>query len=241
MNNTIQATLSILGTILSIALFASPFRMMQSAYQSYLLALSQQSTSSSPTSAPKDDHGMKTIEIKSCFPYLSMFINCLFWVTYGVLSENFTLVFVNFIGFVFACYYNWLYFKITTNREAFLTKCSVTLFIYIIALGYVMFVVNDTTDVLRNLGFMAACCSILMFGSPLTSLKEVIEKRDASSIPLPVSIAAAGCSLTWTLYGLSMNDISIIVPNFIGSILGAIQLGLKFYYQKKRTVFSLLP
>ena len=104
-----------------------------------------------------------------------------------------------------------------------------------------MFLVSDHSDVLSHLGFLAACSSIIMFGSPLASLKEVIDKKDASSIPLPIALAAACCSLTWALYGLSMGDNSILIPNFIGSVLGALQLGLKIVYQKKRTVFSLLP
>jgi solute carrier family 50 protein (sugar transporter) len=252
-----QFILSILGSLLSFALFASPYRLMQSAYQSYV----QQNSATNgglmnKTNTVNIGNVMDEVEnislkdeIKphaeyqkiSSFTYLSMFINCLFWVTYGVLSDNFTLVFVNFVGFVFACYYNWLYFKFTSNRESFLTKCSITLLIYILALGYVMFLVNDHWDVLIHLGFMAACSSIIMIGSPLSSLKEVIEKKDASSIPLPICVASSCCALVWMLYGVSMGDRSIIVPNLIGSILGAMQLGLKAIYQKKRTVFSLLP
>jgi len=226
-NNT-QMILSILGTLLSFALYLSPFQSLRNAVSVY--ANNNNNNNSSNNSNIIINSNSMVQRPASPLPYLAMFINCLLWVTYGVLCDNFTLVLVNFVGFLFASYYNYLYFRITNHRDSFLTQCSIALLFYLLSMVYVMFALNDHEQEVRQLGYLAAMCSILMFGSPLASVREVVQKRDAQSIPLLMSLAGTGCSLVWALYGFSLGDSSIVVPNAIGAVLGVFQLSLKWLY-----------
>ncbi len=232
-----QTLFSLLGTCLSFALFVSPFQQLRSTHAYYCGGGSDHTSGG----------GMKSSSstppvIGSPVPYLAMFMNCILWMTYGVLGGNFTLVLVNFVGFLFSVYYSYLYYRIVSQpssvsggssgsgKDSFLTQCSIVLLIYVLCMAYIMFFLNHHETEVKHLGYMAALCSILMFGSPLVSLRDVIQKRDASSIPLLMSLAATGCSLSWTLYGISLGDSSIVTPNFIGTLLGLVQLGLKWIY-----------
>jgi len=177
------------------------------------------------------------------FPLLSMCISCLLWVTYGVIVEDTVLVVTNTIGFAASCYYNWLFYRLTDKKEEFISKCSITLVIYILSLGIILFIV-PAHNVVRFLGSVCAIGGVVMFGSPLINIKQVLEKQNADSIQLIVAIASTSCSFTWFTYGYLISSSAIYFPNFLGFCLGAFQLVLKYIFRRNvqtSKVFSLSP
>ncbi|EFC48234.1 predicted protein, partial [Naegleria gruberi] len=161
------------------------------------------------------------------FPYLAMCISALLWVTYGVIIEDMILVITNMVGFIAACYYNWLYYRITDKKEEFISKCSIGLVIYILSLSFVLFIA-PSHKVVSYLGAISAIGSVIMFGSPLVTIKQVLEKQNSESIQLLLAAASAGCSFTWLLYGYLISNSAIYIPNGIGLFLACIQLALKY-------------
>ncbi|KAG2393473.1 hypothetical protein C9374_007004 [Naegleria lovaniensis] len=208
-----------LGTALSIFLVLAPYKGLMNALRQKQGKASDTSDSTSPDSL-------------SPFPFLCLCISALLWVTYGIIVEDTVIVITNAFGFCAACYYNWLFYRITDRKEEFISKCSIALIIYIVALGFVLFVA-PTHKVVSYLGFIAAVGAVVMFGSPLVNLKQVLEKQNAESIPLLVAIANTSCSFVWMLYGYLLSNSAILVPNLLGFCLGAVQLSLKYMYRNR--------
>jgi solute carrier family 50 protein (sugar transporter) len=68
-------------------------------------------------------------------------------------------------------------------------------------------------------------------GSPLSSLKNVIETRSTESMPFSTSLMAFLNSMCWSLYGLLIaNEAVIYVPNLIGLAMTSVQMGLFMLY-----------
>ena len=80
---------------------------------------------------------------------------------------------------------------------------------------------------------LAANGTLLFFYmSPLSSLFEVLRKHDSSSIVLPLAAMNTINGGLWCMYGLTLRDAFIWVPNGVGAALGAIQLTLRFMFPR---------
>ena len=82
--------------------------------------------------------------------------------------------------------------------------------------------------------------NILMFASPLATLKEVIKTQNAKLMPLPLSLATFCCGLLWFLYGIGANVMACVIPNGVGVILGAFQLAIIYKYRNSTSPDSAL-
>ncbi|KAL9655647.1 hypothetical protein ABK040_002310 [Willaertia magna] len=239
----ITSSLGWLGTVLAMLLFSAPYKRLSNALKQKQVIHKQeeQLSNKSDNTFIRGRSSEIDIENLSVFPYLSMNVNCLIWVTYAIIVNDTTLTITNGYGFVISCYFCWMYYKLTDKKEDFISKCSVALLIYMLALGFVLFIA-PTHQVTNYLGTIAATGSVIMFGSPLINLKQVIEKKNAESIDLLVAIANTSCAFTWLLYGYLLSISAIYIPNFLGFCLGIVQLFLKFIFRKSQLrVFSLSP
>jgi solute carrier family 50 protein (sugar transporter) len=227
--STTTTFVSLVGSVLNIFLFLSPWKQLS---QFKINAIS-------PTSQAA---AQDTLNDLSSFPYICMTINCLFWITYSIMNHNSAILFVNGLGFILSVYYQGLFFNITERKEQFITHCSISLLIYIVALSYVLFAVQPK-NMIQQLGFMAAFASIVMIAAPLSQIRMVIKKKNADAIPYLFTLAATSGSITWWIYGVMVQDKNIYYPNALGAILGGLQLLLKLAFRsgKKPQVFSLLP
>jgi solute carrier family 50 protein (sugar transporter) len=84
------------------------------------------------------------------------------------------------------------------------------------------------TSVVGKLGVLLC---MLMFASPLSTLKKVIETKSARSIPLPFTLACMLNCILWSVAGIwEMRDFNIYAPNFLGLSSAIAQLTLKLIY-----------
>jgi len=84
---------------------------------------------------------------------------------------------------------------------------------------------------IRLIGLMGVFFCIILFGSPLSSLKEIVTTKSAKSIPLPFTLACVLNCLLWTIFGtLEAKDFNIYFPNLLGLLLGFVQLTLLAKY-----------
>lgn len=58
----------------------------------------------------------------------------------------------------------------------------------------------------------------------------VIRTRNASSIPVAMSLASLASSIVWLLFGITLGDVFIILPNVCGIVLSTLQLSLVARY-----------
>jgi solute carrier family 50 protein (sugar transporter) len=167
----------------------------------------------------------------SIAPFLAQFVNCTLWLKYGLLIQNTTISSVNMVGFTISILSLIAYYLYTLNREVVERKIQVTMGFLVAILVYVT--VFFSQRVLNQLGFMTAFFGVVMFGSPLVTLSQVVKTKSTEGLlSLPMSLASfVVCSL-WTSLGYVMEDVFVMTPNFLGGILAAGQLLLFFIYRK---------
>ncbi|CAF0952916.1 unnamed protein product [Didymodactylos carnosus] len=147
----------------------------------------------------------------SGFPFIATFVNCTLWVLYGYSSDNSAILLVNLIGAFLQMFYALFYLRYAQDRYNSTDKLSV---------------------VFRT-GIICCVCTVIMFGSPLASLKEVVQKQSTDSLSFPLCFANFVVATEWFLYGLLIDDRFVQVPNFLGAILGIIQVSLFLKYSKQ--------
>ena len=75
-------------------------------------------------------------------------------------------------------------------------------------------------------GLVSCCCCLAYFSAPLLLMKDIVLKRDASPIYLPMVAANTVSAIMWFVYGLfGVDDMLIWVPNCISLVLTTTQFG----------------
>lgn len=119
-----------------------------------------------------------------------------------------------------------------------------TLFVWLVVLSVLAlgaFTINEKLDVV---GVLVNVNLVIFFAAPLSTIRQVVETKDSSSIHRPLMIAMIAMSVFWVIYGFAKSDAFIIFPNACGFFLGLIQVLLCFTYPKviidlsERNVYS---
>mmetsp|Transcript_22538 Transcript_22538/g.20466 ORF Transcript_22538/g.20466 Transcript_22538/m.20466 type:complete len:235 (-) Transcript_22538:110-814(-) len=161
----------------------------------------------------------------SPLPFGSLLTNCFIWTLYGLLVYDFTIFLPNLIGLFVSivCLYIYQLFK---DQSISLTYIYLTIAaISLIAVALYL----TRNDFL--LGLLGCLLAVLMFASPLATIKEVIANKSTESIPFSISVTGWLNSLSWSLFGIIVvNDPMVYVPNCLGFILSSIQLTMFIVY-----------
>lgn len=161
---------------------------------------------------------------------------------YGLLKKESTIWVTNGIGLVFGCFYFLRFITFAPPRSPSFPgsigqHISACLGVFATAAGVTALV--PTGDAANILGNLAVVFCIAMFGSPLSSLKTVIQTKSASSIPLPFTIATCLNCVFWSVVGIfQMKDAKVYVPNVLGLSFGIAQVALKLIFGDGRSTLE---
>ena len=87
---------------------------------------------------------------------------------------------------------------------------------------------HNTADLIGN---TAVVFCIVMFASPLSVIKVVLETKSAKAIPLPFTVVSVLNCFMWVVFGwFDAKDVNIWLPNVLGLTFGVIQVGLKLVF-----------
>jgi hypothetical protein len=174
------------------------------------------------------------------------------------------ITYVNGVCAVVSIYYVWVFFlhsphimKVSrfdpfSEMKPFQNNIRMSLLIFLasgLALFYHIYYRVEFDSGKTQLGLLVTVTTVTMFGSPLStsvcdfpfSLHHIIQAtvirlKDASSIPLALSIASLACSAVWYAYGVLIEDFWIKFPNLLGVILSIFQLALIFQYGQRKVL-----
>ena len=77
--------------------------------------------------------------------------------------------------------------------------------------------------------------NILMYAAPGAKIYQVFKTGNYDLIPIYSSIIALLNSICWLIYGISLKDINVILPNASGVVLALIQIFVwNVFYNKKK-------
>jgi len=169
----------------------------------------------------------------SGFPFVATLVNCSLWLLYGYTANNSTIMIVNFIGATLQLVYALIYLRYTPDQTSYIRLIGSAVAFLAIIYFYFQYFVSDHSTAIFGAGLVASVATVIMFGSPLASLREVVQKQSTESLSLPLCFANLIVPIEWVLYGILINDKFVQVPNFLGAILGFIQVSLFYKYPRQ--------
>ncbi|XP_068694130.1 sugar transporter SWEET1-like [Montipora foliosa] len=166
-------------------------------------------------------------------PFVTTFLNCMVWASYGFVKGDEALIPVNIIGMITQILYTLCFFMYCKDKgKEARTVVFAAIVSYFLYLYVVHFLENDKTRT-RHLGFICIIFTITMQASPLATVAKVVKTRSTESMPFIFSFMMVLVSFLWLCYGTAVQDINIQVPNASGVVLGLIQLSLFCIYPSK--------
>lgn len=154
---------------------------------------------------------------------------------YGCLVGNFVpVVLVDSCGSSLALVFMVIYYRYTSDRSFVHKLWAIAGSGAVIVAIYVAIAVEGVTNQSRDqietiLGFIAAGLDICMYSSPLATIRHVIATKDASSMPLAMSIAGLVNTVLWV--AISTDDLFLAIPNGIASGISVVAIILFFIYR----------
>ena len=163
----------------------------------------------------------------SQFPFISLYTNSAVWAVYACLRRDLYVFFPNLIGFLIGVFSTYIFMTNDNSKSyQFPTASQIASFLFL-TLTLIFGVLNQALYI----GVMGNLLAIVLLGSPLATLKTVLESKSTTSMPFSTSFLSLTTALAWVLYGaLVVNDPLIYAPNCCGCVLSLIQLFIFYIY-----------
>uniref|UniRef100_A0A914YD34 Sugar transporter SWEET1 n=1 Tax=Panagrolaimus superbus TaxID=310955 RepID=A0A914YD34_9BILA len=166
----------------------------------------------------------------SGFPFVMGLLGGAFWLRYGFLKDDRTMITVNAVGVTLMFIYTIFYIYFSKEKGFVLLQ-----FFTVIGLVGIMAILVQIYGwaIINFLGFVCMSFNIVNFGAPLAGMRVVLRKKCCDSLPLPLCTANLLVSSQWFVYGFLVSDIYIIIPNGAGVFLAIVQLSLFLIFPRK--------
>ncbi|XP_028411386.1 sugar transporter SWEET1-like [Dendronephthya gigantea] len=161
----------------------------------------------------------------SHLPFLITSFSCFMWIMYGITKRDSTIVFVNTIGMILQSLYLICHFIYSKTEPVFKHTCYILLLTFTL-LSYFKLYIPTEDESLQSMGMTCVIITVIMFGSPLVALANIFRSRSTESLSFPLCVMTVVNSSLWMSYGYLINDIFVITPNFLGLLLGLVQVAL---------------
>lgn len=163
---------------------------------------------------------------------------------YGYLTENVFPVFLTFItGEVLALIYLCVYYRYTSEREQvrklaggiFVALLLVT--VYALSGEYMLGITSQSKEAVGDaVGWIAVTVCILLFASPLATIRRVIRTKNAASFPIAMCVVGFFGNSLWVTYGAMIGDVFMWFSNAICVTLGFVQIIVYIIYNPSKKV-----
>ncbi|CAN0890258.1 Bidirectional sugar transporter SWEET5 [Linum grandiflorum] len=170
-------------------------------------------------------------------PYVMTFLNCAMWCVYGlpfVKPDSVLVLTINGFGFVLELVYISIFFAFSPwikRRKLIISLLAeVVFFVAVVLVAFLVF--HTPTKRATFVGTLCIIFNVLMYASPLTVMKMVIQTKSVKYMPFCLSFAAFWNGIVWTGYALLRFDINILVPNGLGTLFSLLQLALYGIYYR---------
>lgn len=183
---------------------------------------------------------MRTVELEKSvgdlplLPYSSMFNNAFVWVAYGLLRKEKKVWATNSVGMMLGLAYCNIFRKYASRKASNLPGTLSNHFqatVLILLLTSACAVMLPVKLAAQVVGLEGVAFCVLLFASPLASLKHVVQSKSAKTIPLPFTLACIINCFCWSAVGyFEMKDFMIYFPNALGLMFGLVQLLLRLKY-----------
>ncbi|KAI4460535.1 rag1-activating protein 1 [Holotrichia oblita] len=168
----------------------------------------------------------------SPFPFISGHLSTSLWLRYGMLIDDFSLIFVNTIGSLLFLGYTVVFYYYSIKRSMIVKQFTGCMLLLMIAIIYSAWSEDEVT-VRKRIGTLCCVITVIFFAAPLTTVIHVLKTKSTDSLPFPIILTGFIVTSQWYAYGVLLNDEFIQIPNFLGTVLTFSQLCLFCIYASK--------
>ncbi|KAI4381778.1 hypothetical protein MLD38_007821 [Melastoma candidum] len=183
----------------------------------------------------------KTTEGFQSIPYVVALFSAMLWLYYASLKTNtFLLVTINSVGCFIESIYIALYLVYVPKRARMVVLRLIVLldfggFCSIVLLSQLF---QKRSVQVQVLGWVCDAVAVSVFAAPLSVIRMVIRTKSVEFMPILLSVFLMLSAVTWLLYGISLKDIYIALPNVLGVIFAIAQIILYLIYRKPTKVIT---
>lgn len=181
----------------------------------------------------------KSTEEFESLPYICTLLSTCLWTYYGIVKPGAILVAtVNGFGAVVEAIYVALFLLFAPPK----VKVKIAVLVGVLNVGFLVAAIfatrlafQEEQDRIVSMGFLTAVLSIVMYASPLASMRTVVATGSVEYMPFLLSFFLFLGGGTWAIFGWLSGDYFVLVPNGTGFILGTSQLLLYAIYKNKKS------
>ncbi|KAL2918682.1 hypothetical protein HK105_201516 [Polyrhizophydium stewartii] len=175
-------------------------------------------------------------------PFPMIVANCLCWLVYGLLVQDPYVFGPNIAGYQLGLYYTLTAYN---HADAAFRSRVLTILVasslLVFSGGFISFIVlHGQGDARTIMGSICVVILAVFYSAPLSTVRQVIKRRDSSPIDLTLAIASIANSSLWTVYGFAVSDGFIWGPNLLGVVFGAVQFGLMAIFPRRSSTLARL-
>ncbi|KAG1712965.1 hypothetical protein DVH05_000695 [Phytophthora capsici] len=169
------------------------------------------------------------------YPLAMMFGQSMGWVIYSLADHAFFPVgAVNCLGAAMGVVFSGVFILHEKERRMRYSSFFCGVFALIVALLLYRFLsTQEDSTIAKVLGYFADVMAIIMFGSPLMLMGDVIKTKNSEIIAAPMAISGFVNGALWTVYGIMQTDYYVLVPNAISGLLCLVQVILVVVFPRK--------
>jgi len=182
----------------------------------------------------------KSTEGFQSIPYVAALFSAMLWLFYAYMKTGETLLItINAFGCVIETIYLAIYVTYCPRKVRMSTLKMIVLMNFvgfgaIVVLTHVIF--EDEKQRIKLLGWICVVFATSVFAAPLSIIRVVIRTKSVEFLPFPLSLLLLISAIMWLLYGLSLKDIYVTLPNVVGLTFGIVQITLYAIYRKSTPV-----
>ncbi|RLN62237.1 hypothetical protein BBJ29_005799 [Phytophthora kernoviae] len=172
------------------------------------------------------------------YPFAMMFGQSMGWVIYSLADHSFFPVgAVNCLGAVLGAIFSGVF---VLHEKEYRARYSIffgAVFALIVALILYRFLgTQDDDTIAKVLGYFADVMAIVMFGSPLMLMGDVIKTKNSEIIAAPMAVSGFINGALWSAYGIMQTDYYVLVPNATSGLLCLVQVILVVVFPRTRSI-----
>lgn len=170
----------------------------------------------------KEIYQAKSTKGKVAMPFVGgIILGCLMMIYANILNDP-VMIRVNYVGISLNVLYAIFYYIYAEDKNDLLRPLSYGT--VILAVVYAYSKIEDEELIENRLGLFVTLSMFTFIASPLFGVKEIMAKRNAETLPMPMIYCGAVVSILWLLYGIIILNNFMIVQNVVGLLLCFIQI-----------------
>lgn len=160
---------------------------------------------------------------------------------YGLLSDSIFPLFTTMVVCeAFSVAYIGVYLSLSAHKTRSVKILAVAVGFMLLVCVYIALGLSGVTNQSQDstatvVGIIADVGSLVMYSSPFETIVRVVKTKDASSMPIHLSLVGAIGNSVWVIYAILTGDIIVLIPNTICSTVGWVQVVVWWVYRPGRS------